>query len=50
VPFEQAGACPVEGCVHREWIANATVTVRAARRSGAPPQLDGSDFFNAYAR
>jgi hypothetical protein len=31
VPFEDAGACPFEGCVYRDWIATDTVVVRAAR-------------------
>jgi hypothetical protein len=36
VPFEDAGACPFEGCVYREWKARTTVQVRAARRADAP--------------
>jgi hypothetical protein len=36
VPFEDAGACPFEGCVYREWTAKAAVNVRAERRRGAP--------------
>jgi hypothetical protein len=31
VPYEDAGACPFEGCVYREWTANGPVTARAAR-------------------
>ena len=29
VPYEDIGACPFEGCVYREWIANAPLTVGA---------------------
>jgi hypothetical protein len=36
VPFEDIGACPFEGCVYRDWIANGPVTVRADRRPDAP--------------
>jgi hypothetical protein len=36
MPFEDVGACPFEGCVYREWIANGPVTVRADRRPDAP--------------
>lgn len=36
VPFEDAGACPFEGCVYREWTAKAAVIVRAERRRDAP--------------
>ena len=36
VPFEDAGACPFEGCVYREWTAKAVVNVRAERRRDAP--------------
>ncbi|MGE3512424.1 MAG: hypothetical protein AB7N65_26465, partial [Vicinamibacterales bacterium] len=31
VPFEDVGACPFEGCVYREWVANAPVAVRTGR-------------------
>jgi hypothetical protein len=36
VPFEDVGACPFEGCVYREWIANAPVDVRSGRRPNDP--------------
>jgi hypothetical protein len=36
VPFEDAGACPFEGCVYRDWVANDTITVRRERRADAP--------------
>jgi hypothetical protein len=36
LPFEDAGACPFEGCVYREWTARAPVQVRAGRRLGTP--------------
>jgi len=36
VPFEDAGACPFEGCVYREWTAKAAVRVRTERRVDAP--------------
>ena len=36
VPFEDAGACPFEGCVYREWTAKAVVIVRVERRRDAP--------------
>src|SRR5687768_6860503 len=36
VPFEDPGACPFEGCVYREWTANAAVRVRTERRIDAP--------------
>jgi hypothetical protein len=35
VPFEDAGACPGEGCVYREWTAKAVVNVRTERRPNA---------------
>ena len=31
IPYEDAGACPFEGCVYREWQAIETVIVRRAR-------------------
>jgi hypothetical protein len=34
-PHEDAGACPFEGCVYRDWIANDTIAVRQQRRPGA---------------
>jgi hypothetical protein len=36
VPFEDVGACPFEGCVYRDWIANGPVTVRTDWRADAP--------------
>jgi len=36
VPYEDVGACPFEGCVYREWIANAQVDVRSGRRPNDP--------------
>jgi hypothetical protein len=36
IPFEDVGACPFEGCVYRDWIANSPVTVSTDRRPGAP--------------
>jgi hypothetical protein len=32
MPFEDIGACPFEGCVYRDWIANGPVTLRTERR------------------
>jgi hypothetical protein len=32
VPYEDPGACPFEGCVYREWQANAPVDIHAERR------------------
>jgi hypothetical protein len=36
VPYEDVGACPFEGCVYREWTANAAVDARAERNLTAP--------------
>ena len=36
VSFEDVGACPFEGCVYREWVANRPVDVRIERRTTAP--------------
>jgi hypothetical protein len=36
LPFEDAGACPFEGCTYRDWTATAPVTVRQARQDDAP--------------
>jgi hypothetical protein len=36
VPYEDVGACPFEGCVYRDWVANDTITVRRDRRADAP--------------
>jgi hypothetical protein len=35
MPYEDAGACPFEGCVYREWVARERVQVLAERRDGA---------------
>ena len=35
-PFEDAGACPFEGCTYREWTAKERVPIKVARRSSAP--------------
>jgi hypothetical protein len=36
-PFEDAGACPFEGCVYDDgWVANRSVSVRVERRRDAP--------------
>ena len=37
LPFEDAGACPFEGCVYREWVATNVVQVRRDRTTAAPP-------------
>ena len=36
MPFEDVGACPFEGCIYREWRANARVSVRESRSPNAP--------------
>lgn len=36
VPFEDAGACPTEGCVYGDWKAVADVDIRTERRADAP--------------
>jgi hypothetical protein len=36
MPYEDIGACPFEGCVYRDWIANSPVTVRTERRADSP--------------
>ena len=36
MPYEDVGACPFEGCVYRDWIANDRVTVRTERRADSP--------------
>ena len=36
IPYEDVGACPFEGCVYREWVANAPVEIRADRTLTAP--------------
>lgn len=35
MPFEDAGACPFEGCVYREWIAKETIGVKTDRRDSS---------------
>ena len=35
MPYEDAGACPFEGCVYREWQARDRVPVFAERRDNA---------------
>ena len=35
MPYEDVGACPFEGCVYREWSANAPVTLLRDRRIGS---------------
>jgi hypothetical protein len=36
MPYEDAGACPFEGCTYREWTARETVQVLTDRKQGAP--------------
>jgi hypothetical protein len=36
MPYEDAGACPFEGCVYRAWHANDAVSVRQTRSPNAP--------------
>jgi hypothetical protein len=36
MPFEDVGACPFEGCIYRDWIANRHVSVRESRGPHAP--------------
>jgi hypothetical protein len=36
LPFEDAGACPFEGCTYREWTTNAPVKVLTGRKDDAP--------------
>ena len=36
IPFEDAGACPFEGCVYGDWKAIEDVDVHAERRDDAP--------------
>ncbi len=36
MPYEDPGACPIEGCAYREWTANAAVRVLGERRDRAP--------------
>jgi len=36
MPYEDAGACPFEGCVYRDWQSNDTVAVRTTRSAHAP--------------
>jgi hypothetical protein len=36
IPYEDVGACPFEGCVYREWVANAPVEIRTERALSSP--------------
>ena len=36
IPYEDVGACPFEGCIYREWVANAPVEIRTERTASAP--------------
>ena len=36
IPYEDVGACPFEGCVYREWVANAPIEIRTDRTPMAP--------------
>jgi hypothetical protein len=36
IPYEDVGACPFEGCVYREWVANAPVEIHSDRTPTAP--------------
>jgi hypothetical protein len=36
LPFEDAGACPFEGCVYREWTVKAPVAILTERKDAAP--------------
>ena len=36
MPYEDAGACPFEGCVYREWQANDAVIARRTRSENGP--------------
>lgn len=36
LPFEDAGACPFEGCTYRAWTTNMPVRVLKERRQDAP--------------
>jgi len=36
IPYEDVGACPFEGCVYREWAANAPVEIHTDRTLTAP--------------
>ena len=35
VPYVDKGACPFEGCVYREWVANSVVMMRTERSQTA---------------
>ena len=35
MPHEDAGACPFEGCIYRDWVANDAIAVRQQRGPGA---------------
>ncbi len=36
IPYEDVGACPFEGCIYREWVANAPVEIRTDRTASSP--------------
>ena len=36
IPFEDAGACPFEGCIYREWTALRPISVRRERDDASP--------------
>jgi hypothetical protein len=36
IPFEDAGACPFEGCTYRDWTALRPVTLHRERDDAAP--------------
>src|SRR5438552_16238007 len=36
MPYVDWGACPSDGCVYREWIAQQAAIVRTTRRRDAP--------------
>lgn len=36
LPYEDAGACPFEGCKYREWQVNAAASIHAIRRDDSP--------------
>lgn len=36
MPYEDAGACPFEGCTYREWTARGPVQVLTERRDDGP--------------
>ena len=36
IPYEDVDACPFEGCVYREWVANAPADIHAIRSPASP--------------